>query len=94
MLVTWVDILFVTLGGIITILMLRRRWRVPSPEASPHRATLLELILTALALLVAAIGPNILVVALTPGMPEMPLLTKWALIPSLVLLVLVWVNAL
>jgi hypothetical protein len=93
MLVTWVDILFVTLGGIITILMLRRRWRVPSPEASPHRATLLELILTALALLVAAIGPNILVVALTPGMPEMPLLTKWALIPSLVLLVLVWVTA-
>jgi hypothetical protein len=93
MLVTWVDILFVTLGGIIIILMLRRRWRVPSPEASPHRATLLELILTALALLVAAIGPNILVVALTPGMPEMPLLTKWALIPSLVLLVLVWVTA-
>jgi hypothetical protein len=93
MLITWIDILFVAVGGLVTIFMLRRRWEVPPPEASPHRATLLELILTALALVVAAIGPNILVVALTPGMPEMPLLAKWALIPSLVLLVLVWVIA-
>jgi len=93
MLITWIDILFVAVGGLVTIFMLRRRWEVPPPEAYPHRATLLELILTALALVVAAIGPNILVVALTPGMPEMPLLAKWALIPSLVLLVLVWAIA-
>jgi hypothetical protein len=93
MLITWIDILFVAVGGLVTIFMLRRRWEVPPPEDYPHRATLLELILTALALVVAAIGPNILVVALTPGMPEMPLLAKWALIPSLVLLVLVWVMA-
>jgi hypothetical protein len=93
MLITWIDISFVAVGGIITILMLRKRWKVPPPEDYPHRATILELILTALALVVAAIGPNILVVALTPGMPEMPLLTKWALLPSLVLLVLVWVVA-
>ena len=93
MLITWIDISFVAVGGLITIFALRRRWKVPPPEADPHRASFPELILTALALVVAAIGPNILVVALTPGMPEMPLLAKWALIPSLVLLVLVWVIA-
>lgn len=93
MLITWIDILFVAVGGIITILMLRRRWKIPPSEAYPRRATIMELILTALALVVAAIGANILVVALTPGMPEMPLLVKWALIPSLFLLVLVWIIA-
>ncbi len=46
--------------------------------------------LTGLALVTAAIGPNILVVALTPGMPGMPLLTRWTLLPSLVLLLVVW----
>jgi hypothetical protein len=51
-----------------------------------------ELILTSAALLVAAIGPNSLVVALTPGMPEMPILAKYALLPSLVLLLVVWVT--
>ncbi len=91
--ITWIDILFVAVGWLVTIFMWRRRWEVPPPEAYPHRATLLELILTALALVVAAIGPNSLVVALTPGMPEMPLLAKWALIPSLVLLVLVGITA-
>ncbi len=93
MLITWIDILFVVVGVLITVWALRRRWQVPPPEDYPHRATVLELILTALALVVAAIGPNILVVALTPGMPEMPLLTKWALLPSLVLLAVVWVIA-
>jgi hypothetical protein len=93
MLITWIDILFVVAGGFITVFMLRRRWQAPPAEDYPHRANMAELILTALALVVAAIGPNILVIALTPGMPEMPLLVKWALIPSLVLLVLVWVIA-
>jgi hypothetical protein len=93
MLITWIDILFVVVGALITVWTLRRRWQVPPPEDYPRRATVPELILTALALVVAAIGPNILVIALTPGMPEMPLLTSWALIPSLVLLVLVWVIA-
>lgn len=93
MLITWIDILFVAVGWLVTIFMWRRRWEVPPPEAPPIRATLLELSLTAVALVVAAIGPNILVVALTPGMPEMPLLAKWALIPSLVLLVLVGITA-
>jgi hypothetical protein len=93
MLITWIDLLFVAVGLSITAWALRRRWQVPPPEDYPHRATVLELILTALALAPAAIGPNILVIALTPGMPEMPLLTKWALLPSLVLLALVWVIA-
>lgn len=89
MLITWIDILFVAVGGFITTLALRRRWMIPPPETYPHRATLPELILTTLALAVAAIGPNILVVALTPGMPEMPLLTRLVLIPSLGLIVVV-----
>lgn len=88
MLITWIDILFVAVGGAITVLTLRSRWKIPPPEDPLHRATILELILTALALVVAAIGPNILVVALTPGMPEMPALTKFALVPSLALIVL------
>jgi len=38
----------------------------------------------------AAVGPNVLVVALTPGMPGMPILVLWALIPSILLLAVVW----
>jgi len=37
-----------------------------------------------------AIGPNVLVVALTPGMPGMPTLTRWLLLPSLVWLLVIW----
>lgn len=42
-----------------------------------------------LALVAAAVGPNILVVALTPGMPEMHLLGRYVLLPSLLVLFLV-----
>jgi hypothetical protein len=50
-------------------------------------------LLTFLAAVPAAVGPNILVVALTPGMPGMPVLVRLALLPSLALLVLVWAAA-
>lgn len=89
MLITLNDIVFVLAGLVVIALTLRRRWVIPPPE--PWRpASMGEVLLTGLALVPAAIGPNILVVALTPGMPEMPLLTRWALLPSLVLLLVAW----
>lgn len=85
-----VELLF-TAGALgATGIALACRRRVPPAATLPSAATLGELILTAGALLVAAVGPNILLVALTPGMPEMPALARYALLPSLVLLGTVW----
>ena len=92
MLVTLIDLTFVAVGLAITIWALRRRWTVPSPEPAPA-GSVGERVLTALALIPAAIGPNVLVVALTPGMPGMPVLVRWALLPSLFLLAAVWLVA-
>ncbi len=92
MLVTPIDLAFVAAGLGITIWALRRRWAIPSPEPPPA-ASVGEVVLTGLALIPAAVGPNVLVVALTPGMPGMPVLVRWALIPSIVLLGIVWVAA-
>lgn len=83
-----VDVLFTTAAIAAAVVQLVRRREVPVAEIAPN-ANRSELFLMALALLVAAIGPNILVVATTPGMPGMPFLARSALIPSLVLLVLV-----
>src|SRR5574337_51112 len=92
MLITPIDLAFVAVGLAITAWALRRRWTTPAPEPPPP-ASIEEVVLTALALVPAAIGPNVLVVALTPGMPEMPILVRWVLLPSLVLLAVVWVIA-
>jgi hypothetical protein len=92
MLVTPVDFLFLLAGLAVTVWALWRRWTPPTPEPAPAGSRG-ELVLTALALVPAAVGPNILVVALTPGMPGMPALVRWALVPSLVLLVAVFVVA-
>ena len=92
MLITPIDFIFVAVGLAIMGVGFFRRRVVPPPEAPPPAAPL-ELVLTGLALIPAAIGANVLVVALTPGMPEMPVLTKWALIPSIVFLMLVWAVA-
>ena len=92
MLVTPIDLVFVAAGLGIVVWVLRRRW-TPPPVAPAPSGSLGELVLTAVALVPAAIGPNVLVVALTPGMPGMPILVRWALIPSIVLLGIVWAVA-
>lgn len=92
MLITPIDLLFVLVGlGIMAVGFIRRR-TVPAPEPGPP-ASILELVLTGLAAIPAAVGPNVLVVALTPGMPGMPVLVRWALLPSLLLLTLTWAMA-
>ncbi len=91
-LITPIDILFVLVGlSIMAVGFLRQR-RVSTAEPPPP-VTWPEIILTALAAVPAAVGPNILVVALTPGMVEMPVLVRWALLPSIVLLAAVWALA-
>lgn len=92
MLITWIDVAFVLLGAVAVVYGLRRRPRPPDPVPAPP-ATRGELLLTLLAAVPAAVGPNILVVALTPGMPGMPALVRLALLPSIALLVLVWLAA-
>lgn len=89
MLITPIDLLFVVAGLAVIGLTLRRRWAVPPPAPAPP-AALGEVVLSALALVPAAIGPNVLVVALTPGMPGMPTLTRWVLLPSLAWLLVIW----
>ena len=89
MLITWIDVAFVLAGAGVVVYALRRRPRPPDPVPAPP-ATRGELLLTLLAAVPAAVGPNILVVALTPGMPGMPALVRLALLPSIALLVLVW----
>lgn len=90
MLVTPIDLAFVVGGLAIVVWALRRRWTPPPPAQPGPEGTRGELVLTALALIPAAVGPNVLVVALTPGMPGMPVLVRWALIPSAILLAVVW----
>lgn len=92
MLITPVDIGFVLLGLAFVIAGLTRKRQVPWPEPAPP-LTWAELALTCAPLIAAAVGPNILVVALTPGMPEMPGLGKYVLLPSLVLLAAAWAGA-
>ncbi len=92
MLVTPTDIAFVLVGLLGMGVGFLRRWAVPAPEPPPP-ASRLEVFLTGLASIPAAIGPNVLVVALTPGMPEMPVLVRWALLPSIALLGLTWILA-
>jgi hypothetical protein len=76
--------------GIATGFMRRKQASPPEP-ALP--ATPVEIVLTALALIPAAVGVNVLVVALTPGMPSMNVLTRYVLLPSIALLIVVWITA-
>jgi hypothetical protein len=88
-----VDLLFAATGIVFVGLGLFRRQGLPYVSERSPEITGGELVLTAAALVVAAVGPNILVVATTPGMPEMPVLFTYALLPSLVLLAGVWIAA-
>lgn len=78
------DFLFPAAGILATVVALKRKAEQRQEVLAPAAVT--EFLLTLIALLCVAVGPNILVVALTPGMPEMHLLTRYALIPSLVVL--------
>ncbi len=90
MLITIIDIFFVISGLVAIIIALKScPYRIKPEEVLPVSYT--ELLLTTLALIPAAVGPNILVVALTPGMPKMHELGLWLLLPSFILLVIVWI---
>ncbi len=86
------DALFVGFGVAISIRQLMRRKTSPAPQP-PEPASWLEALLTGAALVAAAVGPNILVVATTPGMPGMDILAKKALLPSIALLAVAWIAA-
>ncbi|MEX1258990.1 MAG: hypothetical protein WEG36_15450 [Gemmatimonadota bacterium] len=92
MLITWVDFAFVALGagGILLAFRLRPSPPVATPAPPASRG---EAVLTLFAVVPAAVGPNILVLALTPGMPSMPTLVRVALLPSIALLMAVWFMA-
>ncbi|MDP3766500.1 MAG: hypothetical protein Q8S13_00660 [Dehalococcoidia bacterium] len=92
MLITWIDIAVVAIGAAGIGYGLWRRPRPPAPLPSPPPSAG-ELLLTLLAAVPAAVGSNVLVVALTPGMPAMPTLVRLALLPSVGLLGVVWVAA-
>lgn len=80
-----IDLLFAALGVGVVATRLARRRELPGVQSGPP-VTLLELVLTVLALMGSVIGPNVLVFGLTPGMPGMPVLTRYALLPSVALL--------
>lgn len=92
MLITYIDILFIIAGLIGIAVGFLCQTPVPAPM-SPPAASLGEVLLTVLALIPAAVGVNVLVVALTPGMPSMNVLTKTVLLPSIALLFVVWIIA-
>lgn len=92
MLITTIDILFVVAGWAVIAVALLLRRMPPAPAPAPP-ATFIEVALTILALIPAALGINVLVVALTPGMPSMSVLTKLVLLPSIGLLLVVWFAA-
>lgn len=88
-----IDVLFAAVGIAAVAVQLARRSGLPALRVGPT-VTWVELVLTAGALTVAAVGPNVLVFALTPGMPGMPVLVRYALVPSLLLFGVVWTAAL
>lgn len=81
------DLLFALTGVVITILALR--WKGGEDEIPPPYS-FRELVATFIAMACTAVGPNILVVGLTPGMIEMHILAKFVLIPSIIILVFVY----
>lgn len=89
MLITYIDIFFV-LAGLVGVVVGFMRRTHPTPALPSPAVSIGELLLTVFALIPAAIGPNILVIALTPGMPSMTTLTKYALLPSIALFLLIF----
>lgn len=83
-----IEVLFVTAGVVITIVAVCRN-RCKQEDDPP--VCLPEIIATVIAGMCIAVGPNILVVGLTPGMPEMPVLSRYALVPSILLLLFIFI---
>jgi len=86
-----IAILFTLTGIVVSIIALRKKNRgeiVSSPSF-----TVSELLLTIAGLVIAAIGPNVLVAATTPGLFEMPFLAKNVLLPSIIVWVAITIIA-
>lgn len=83
------ELLFALTEIVITLIALRHKKKGKEGEI-PSSPSFGELMATFIAMACAAVGPNILVIGLTPGMPEMPVLTKFALIPSIILIGIVY----
>jgi hypothetical protein len=83
------DIFFASAGTVLTLVALRGK----TDEESPPPYTFGEMFASLVALACASIGPNILVVGLTPGMPEMPFLARVILAPSLIILAIIYLLA-
>lgn len=85
------DLFFAVAGTLVVIMALKHR-PGGGEEAAPPLSWG-ETIATFVALAFTAIGPNILVVTLTPGLPEMHLLARYLLAPSVVgLWGLLWLS--
>lgn len=85
-LVTPVDLVFALSGIVVTLWMLLKRKK--QGEVTPPPASLSEATATLVALACAAVGPNIIIVALTPGLLKMPALSKFVLVPSIIVLLI------
>lgn len=85
------DILFVSAGIVVSIFALRRK--NTGEIISLPSFTISEMLLTIIGLVIAAIGPNVLIVALTPGLVEMPFLAANVLLPSVILWVVITIIA-
>lgn len=86
------DVVFVGSSVLLAVWALVRR-RSPGTPEPPPGPSLLEFSLAGALLIAAAAGPNILVVATTPGMPGMDILGKWVLLPSIILVAAGWIAA-
>lgn len=86
------DILFALAGIVVSVIALKRK-KAGESISTPSAFTFGELALTIIGLAIAAIGPNILVVALTPGLVEMPFLTTNILLPSIIIFIVITIIA-
>lgn len=88
----FMDAVFIGSSVLLAVWALVRRKPLGTAEPSTG-PDLLEFFLTGAPLVAAFVGPNILVAATMPGMPGMDFWGKWALLPSIGLVVAVWITA-
>lgn len=85
------DIIFASTGIVISIVAIKKIKK--GEVVSLPSFSISELLLTVVGLFIAAIGPNVLVVALTPGLAEMPFLATNVLLPSVILWIIITIIA-